>query len=78
VTPDIRTQTANENAAAGSTVDPAMSPFCLQGYVWREAYGGTSQIDKVCVSVSSRSQAQADDAAAASRTKVFGGGTSDP
>jgi hypothetical protein len=42
---------------------------CLQGWVWREAYPG----DHVCVTSATRSQARADNAAAASRRNPAGG-----
>jgi hypothetical protein len=40
---------------------------CLQGYVWRQAYTDGSRTDHVCVTPAVRTQAAADDAAAASR-----------
>jgi len=48
VKPQVRALTANENAIAGSRVNPlgAYGPnSCKVGFVWREAYQG----DKVCV-----------------------------
>ncbi len=57
VTPATRTQTAADNAAAGSRHLPN-STTCVQGYVWREAYPG----DYVCVTPATRAQAQTDDA----------------
>ena len=48
VTPESRAQAAEENAAAGSRVDPngAYGPnTCVSGFVWREAFEG----DVVCV-----------------------------
>ena len=66
VTPDVRTRTAQENAAAASRVDPAGAygpNSCKQGYVWRNAYQG----DAVCVSPGIRDDDAADNAAAASR-----------
>jgi hypothetical protein len=66
VTGATRDQTAADNAAAPSRVDPngAYGPdSCVQGYVWREAYQG----DHVCVTQDVRTQAAADNAAASSR-----------
>ena len=66
VTPATRSQTAADNAAASSRVNPsgAYGPnTCISGYVWREAYTG----DVVCVTSAVRAQAAADNAAAASR-----------
>ena len=42
---------------------------CLEGYVWRQAYSG----DYVCVTPAQRTQAQQDNAAAASRRSPDGG-----
>src|SRR5262245_31903452 len=67
VTPAIRSQTASENARAGSRRNPNGGPYgpdtCLEGFVWREAFPG----DRVCVSVESRTQAQRDNQQAAAR-----------
>jgi hypothetical protein len=55
VTPDRRSTAANENAIAGSRVDPggAYGPnSCVSGFVWREAYAG----DVVCVTGERRTQ----------------------
>ena len=55
VTPDRRSTAANENAIAGSRVDPggAYGPnSCVSGFVWREAYVG----DVVCVTGDRRTQ----------------------
>jgi hypothetical protein len=55
VTGDSRTTAANENAIAGSRVDPggAYGPnSCVSGFVWREAYAG----DVVCVTGARRSE----------------------
>jgi len=60
------------NAAAHQasiTVTGDIAQRCLQGWVWREAYPG----DKVCVTGAIRSQAAADNAAAASRRNPNGG-----
>lgn len=54
VTPASRSAAANENAIAGSRVDPAGAygpNSCLSGFVWREAYSG----DVVCVTPDRRS-----------------------
>jgi hypothetical protein len=51
----------------GTIGDPGVP--CLQGYVWRQAYGG----DYVCVSPVTRSQAAADNAAALKRVQPGGG-----
>jgi hypothetical protein len=59
----------------GSVTGPAVAggdygpDTCLQGWVWREAFPG----DHVCVSGPTRSQAWADNAAAASRRNPAGG-----
>ena len=48
MTPGVRTQAANDNAAAAGRVDPNCvfgADACLSGYVWREAAAG----DAVCV-----------------------------
>ena len=67
VTPDIRTQTAQDNAAAKSRVNPKGGPYgpdtCLDGYVWREAYTN----DHVCVVPATRTQAANDNAQAGNR-----------
>jgi uncharacterized membrane protein len=60
VTPQVRTQTRNENAAAASRREPNGGPYgpdtCKQGYVWREAIPN----DRVCVTPQVRSQAAED------------------
>jgi hypothetical protein len=71
VTEDVLLQTAADNAAAASRVDPggAYGPdSCIDGFgwVWRDA--GPS--DHVCVSGAVRSQAAADNAAADSRKSI--------
>jgi hypothetical protein len=67
VTGAIRTQTAQENAAAAGRRNPNGGPYgpdtCLQGYVWRDAFAG----DHVCVPGSSRAGAQADNAQVGAR-----------
>ena len=49
VTPEARSRTASENAAAASRVQPGGGAYgpatCIMGFVWREAYPG----DVVCV-----------------------------
>jgi hypothetical protein len=60
--PDIRAQTAADNAAAGSNV--AGPDDCISGYVWRVAFGG----DHVCVTAAVKAQVAADNAAAPSHT----------
>jgi hypothetical protein len=66
VTPDVRTQTRQDNALAASRRNPS-GPFgpdtCIQGYVWREAVAN----DRVCVTPATREQARADNLRAASR-----------
>ncbi len=55
VTPDRRATAANENAIAGSRVDPAGAygpNSCMVGFVWREAYVG----DVVCVTPARRTE----------------------
>ncbi|HEX2697905.1 MAG TPA: hypothetical protein VHM28_09365, partial [Anaerolineales bacterium] len=66
VTPDIRTQTANDNSAASSRVcTAAYGPdTCAQGYVWRAAFSG----DHVCVDPGIRNQAAAENADAPNHT----------
>jgi|SRR5271166_1186839 len=67
VTPQTRTETAADNAAALSRINPNGGAFgkftCLQGFVWREAFNG----DTVCVTPETRAQAAADNARAAQR-----------
>jgi hypothetical protein len=67
VTPEIRTQTAEDNSAAASRIDPVdrtYGPFtCVQGYVWREAMPN----DLVCVTPEVRSQTASDNSLASSR-----------
>jgi hypothetical protein len=67
VTPAIRTQTAQDNAAASSRVSPNGGPYgpdtCKDGYVWREAYTN----DVVCVLPATRTEAANDNAQAANR-----------
>jgi hypothetical protein len=67
VTPDIRTQTANDNSQASARRSPNGGPYgpdtCLQGWVWREAVQG----DHVCVTPATRSQAANDNSQASAR-----------
>lgn len=67
VTPDVRAETAQENALADARRSPTGGPYgpntCLSGFVWREAYPN----DVVCVPPSSRSRAAADNAQAHAR-----------
>ena len=62
VTPDVRAQTARDNQAARSRVepDPRKRPYgsdtCVQGYVWRAA----SPTDRVCVTPDTRARARED------------------
>jgi hypothetical protein len=67
VTPQTRAETAADNAAALSRINPNGGAFgkftCLQGFVWREAFNG----DTVCVTTATRAQAAADNAQAARR-----------
>lgn len=67
VTPAVRTQTAQDNAAAASRIDPNGGPYgpntCLNGYVWREAFTN----DQVCVLPATRAEAATDNAQAADR-----------
>lgn len=73
-----RGQSAWENQLAASRRNPnggAYGPNTyLQGFVWREACGPT---DLVCVPPASRSQAAADNAAAASRLDTASPGEND-
>lgn len=70
VTPDVRSQTAAQNAAAAANKEPNGGPYgpntCKQGFVWRDAWGG----DQVCVVGSVRDQAASDNAAASSRRQT--------
>jgi hypothetical protein len=67
VTPAVRTQTRNENAAAASRREPNGGPYgpdtCKQGYVWRE----TTPSDHVCVTPDVRSMAAEDNRRASER-----------
>src|SRR4051812_9978134 len=57
VTPDVRSQTAAQNAAAAANREPNGGTYgpntCKQGFVWRDAWGG----DQVCVVPAVRDQA---------------------
>jgi hypothetical protein len=67
VTPETRTQAAEDNNLAASRRSPTGGAYgpdtCLQGYVWREAVSG----DHVCVTPETRTQAAEDNNLAASR-----------
>jgi len=67
VTPETRTQAAEDNSLAASHRSPTGGAYgpdtCLQGYVWREAVPG----DHVCVTPETRAQAAEDNSLAASR-----------
>ena len=67
VTPAVRSQTAQDNAAAASRINPNGGPYgpntCLNGYVWREAFTN----DQVCVLPATRTEAANDNAQAADR-----------
>jgi hypothetical protein len=62
VTPDTRSQTADDNRRAHSRRIPG-EDTCKQGYVWREAFSG----DLVCVPPQTRAQAREDNNLAPSR-----------
>ncbi|NLS29274.1 hypothetical protein S2M10_42960 [Sphingomonas sp. S2M10] len=66
VTPEVRSDAADDNARAAERRNPN-GPYgpmtCINGYVWREARDG----DTVCVLPQRRDQAAADNRAAASR-----------
>lgn len=68
VTPEVRQQTAADNAAAAGRTAQGTAPngarLCLPGFVWRQA----NAQDYVCVSPETRKQAAEDNATAASRT----------
>ncbi|GLP77615.1 hypothetical protein TUM20983_47250 [Mycobacterium antarcticum] len=70
VTPDVRSQTAAQNAAAAANRQPGGGAYgpntCKQGFVWRDAWGG----DQVCVVPAVRDQAATDNAAATSRRQT--------
>ena len=70
VTPDIRSQTLQENSTPSLNREPnggAYGPAtCKQGFVWREAFDG----DTICVTPGERAQTLADNAAAESRLQV--------
>jgi hypothetical protein len=82
VTPQVRGETAQENALAPSRRNPNGGPFgpdtCLQGFVWREAFAG----DHACVPPPSRTRAAQDNAQAAARRNparnAFGPNTCTP
>jgi hypothetical protein len=66
VSPDVRAQTANDNALAASRRaenGPYGPDTCKEGFVWRDAVPG----DHVCVSPTTRTQTSNDNAAAQSR-----------
>jgi uncharacterized membrane protein len=67
VTPEVRTQARNDNAAAASRREPNGGAYgpdtCKQGYVWREAIAN----DRVCVTPEVRSQAAEDNKRAGER-----------
>ncbi len=67
VTPQVRKQTADQNAQAASHKSPNGGAYgkdtCKQGYVWREAFEG----DHVCVAAQVRDQAAEDNKMAKSR-----------
>jgi hypothetical protein len=66
VTPDQRTQVAQDNAAASARIDPvgAYGPYtCVSGYVWRVARPD----DLVCVTPDERTLVAQDNDAASSR-----------
>lgn len=67
VTPQVRSQTRQDNAQAPHRVVPGGGPYgpatCKNGFVWREATPG----DVVCVTPQTRAQARADNAAAEQR-----------
>ena len=69
VTPQIRTQAAEDNNHAAERRNPLGGDYgpdtCLQGYVWREA----SPKDHVCVTPETRTQAANDNSQAAARKK---------
>jgi len=67
VSPETRSQTAEENRAASTRGNPGGGPYgpdtCLQGFVWRDAFDG----DRVCVTPESRDRAAKDKRLASSR-----------
>lgn len=70
VTPEVRSQTADDNSQAAARIDPVNQTYgpdtCIQGYVWREAIPS----DHVCVTPGIRSQTADDNSQAASRVIV--------
>jgi hypothetical protein len=70
VTPATRSQTAADNAAGPSRVQPGGGPWgpdsCQGGFVWRSAWSG----DHVCVVPATRTQAANDNAAGPSRRAI--------
>ncbi|MFJ9153395.1 hypothetical protein ACIRP7_36275 [Streptomyces sp. NPDC102270] len=62
VTPQTRTDTANDNALAPGRTLP--NGYCKQGYVWREAWGSD---DLTCVTPQTRAQARYDNSQADDR-----------
>jgi len=67
VSPETRSQTAEENRAASTRRNPGGGPYgpdtCLQGFVWRDAFDG----DHVCVTPESRARAAKDNRLASTR-----------
>jgi hypothetical protein len=66
VTEAVRTQAAEDNAAASSrkVINVSGADACIAGYVWRMAFTG----DHVCVTAAVKAQVAADNAAAPSHT----------
>ncbi|WP_191871437.1 hypothetical protein [Streptomyces filipinensis] len=62
VTPQTRTDTANDNALAPDRT--LANGYCKQGYVWREAWGSD---DLTCVTPQTRAQARYDNSQADDR-----------
>ena len=72
VTPQVRAQTAADNAQAAARRAPGGGAYgrdtCRRGYVWRAAHPE----DRVCVTPATRAQAAADNAQARMRTTFKG------
>ena len=79
VTPQVRTETRNDNAQAANRRQPGGGPFgpdtCRAGFVWREAFPN----DHVCVPPTTRTRSGEENRAAAERRNparfVFGPNT---
>jgi hypothetical protein len=60
VDPSQRAQASSDNANAAYRADRSNPPYCVSGYVWRDAYDG----DSVCVEPWVRDQVHYDNSQA--------------